>query len=47
LAEHVPGTDFEKLVPWFRDHVAPVDALTATIIGHGRSNLNRRLKSAA
>jgi hypothetical protein len=37
MAEQVPGVDFEKLVPWFREHVAPVDRLSATIVGHGRT----------
>jgi aminoglycoside phosphotransferase (APT) family kinase protein len=47
LTEQVPGIDFEKLVPWFRDRVAPVDSLTATIVGHGRSNLTYRLEDGA
>ncbi|MEX0786505.1 MAG: phosphotransferase family protein [Dehalococcoidia bacterium] len=45
MSESVPGIDFEKLVPWFSEHVAPVDALGAEVIGHGRSNLTYRLDS--
>jgi hypothetical protein len=33
--ESVPGIDFERLAPWFSEHVAPVGDLSATIIGHG------------
>jgi hypothetical protein len=33
--ESVPGIDFERLAPWFSEHVAPVGELSATIIGHG------------
>jgi aminoglycoside phosphotransferase (APT) family kinase protein len=43
--EQVPGIDFEKLTPWFSEHVAPVESLRATIIGHGRSNLTYRIES--
>jgi aminoglycoside phosphotransferase (APT) family kinase protein len=43
--QQVPGIDFERLTPWFRQHVAPVDELTATIVGHGRSNLTYRLEA--
>ena len=45
MAEEVAGIDFEKLTPWFREHVAEVESLEATIIGHGRSNLTYRLES--
>ena len=45
MAEEVTGIDFEKLTPWFREHVAQVQSLEATIIGHGRSNLTYRLES--
>ena len=45
VSEQVPGIDLERLAPWFREHVAPVGALSATIIGHGRSNLTYRLDS--
>ena len=40
-----PGINLETLLPWFREHVAPVDSLEAAIIGHGRSNLTYRLTS--
>lgn len=40
-----PGLDLERLLPWFREHVAPVDELTARVVGHGRSNLTYRLES--
>src|SRR6185295_5533382 len=43
--ETVPGIDFARLTPWFREHVAPVDALSAKIVGHGRSNLTYRIES--
>lgn len=42
----VPGLDLEKLLPWFRTHVAEVDALGAAVIGHGRSNLTYRLDAS-
>ncbi len=45
MIQSVPGIDFERLLPWFREHVAPVDALHAEVIGHGRSNLTYRLSS--
>jgi aminoglycoside phosphotransferase (APT) family kinase protein len=38
-----PGVDLERLLPWFRANVAPVDDLSAEIIGHGRSNLTYRI----
>jgi aminoglycoside phosphotransferase (APT) family kinase protein len=44
--QQIPGLDFERLTPWFRQHVAPVDELTARIVGHGRSNLTYRLEAA-
>ncbi len=43
MSDSVPGIDLERLVPWFRDNVAPVEDLRAEIIGHGRSNLTYRL----
>jgi aminoglycoside phosphotransferase (APT) family kinase protein len=43
--QNVPGIDFARLLPWFREHVAPVDDLSAKIVGHGRSNLTYRLES--
>ena len=45
MSEDVPGIDFERLLPWFRDHVAAVDELQALVIGHGRSNLTYRLEA--
>ncbi len=45
MSEDVPGIDFEKLMPWFREHVADVESLEATVIGHGRSNLTYRMDS--
>jgi aminoglycoside phosphotransferase (APT) family kinase protein len=39
MSEAVPGIDFERVTPWFREHVADVGALTAKVIGHGRSNI--------
>jgi aminoglycoside phosphotransferase (APT) family kinase protein len=44
VSESVPGIDFEKLTPWFSEHVAPVESLRATIVGHGRSNLTYRIE---
>jgi len=35
MSESVPGVDLDKLRPWFREQVAPVEELGATIIGHG------------
>jgi aminoglycoside phosphotransferase (APT) family kinase protein len=51
MSEQVPGVDLEKLRPWFAERVARVGApstalragLSATIIGHGRSNLTYRI----
>ncbi|HEU4760248.1 MAG TPA: phosphotransferase family protein, partial [Dehalococcoidia bacterium] len=39
----VPGINYEGLLPWFRASVAPVEELSATLIGHGRSNLTYRI----
>lgn len=39
MADNPPGLDLDLLLPWFREHVAPVDALSARVIGHGRSNI--------
>lgn len=41
----VPGLDLDRLLPWFRSHVAPVTELRAQIIGHGRSNLTYRIEA--
>ncbi len=43
MSENVPGVDLERLLPWFREHVAPADTLRATVVGHGRSNLTYRI----
>lgn len=43
MGEDVPGIDFQRLLPWFSEHVAPVDDLNAKVIGHGRSNITYRL----
>jgi aminoglycoside phosphotransferase (APT) family kinase protein len=45
MSESVPGVDLTRLVPWFSEHVAPVEDLSAEIIGHGRSNLTYRISS--
>jgi len=42
--ENVPGIVFERLVPWFSEHVEPVPSLSAKVIGHGRSNITYRLE---
>jgi len=39
------GIDFDRLLPWFREHVAPVESLRAEVIGHGRSNITYRVSS--
>ncbi|HEX5479449.1 MAG TPA: phosphotransferase family protein [Dehalococcoidia bacterium] len=39
------GIDYERLLPWFREHVAAVDSLHAEVIGHGRSNITYRVSS--
>jgi aminoglycoside phosphotransferase (APT) family kinase protein len=43
--ENVPGIVFERLAPWFSEHVAPVESLSARVIGHGRSNITYRLEA--
>jgi len=43
MSENVPGIDFERLTPWFREHVEDAGELSASIIGHGRSNLTYRM----
>ena len=40
-----PGLDLERVLPWFREEVEPVDSLTGSVIGHGRSNITYRLDS--
>ncbi len=46
MSESVPGIDLERLSPWFREQVAPVEELRAQVIGHGRSNLTYRVDGA-
>ncbi len=41
--EAPPGINYATLVPWFCEHVEPVETLTATVVGHGRSNITYRL----
>jgi aminoglycoside phosphotransferase (APT) family kinase protein len=43
--ESPPGLDLKRVVPWFREKIAPVDSLTGRVIGHGRSNITYRLDS--
>src|SRR3990170_2092568 len=43
MKESPPGVDLERLLPWFRERVAPVAGLSATLVGHGRSNLTYRI----
>ena len=45
MPESPPGLDLERLLPWFRENVAPVDALSATVVGHGRSNITYRVNA--
>lgn len=45
MSESPPGLDLDRLLPWFREHVAPVDEMSARVIGHGRSNITYRLQS--
>jgi aminoglycoside phosphotransferase (APT) family kinase protein len=41
--EAPPGITYQTLIPWFSEHVEPVKSLTATVVGHGRSNITYRL----
>jgi aminoglycoside phosphotransferase (APT) family kinase protein len=45
MSDKVPGIDFERLTPWFREHVSPVGELSATVVGHGRSNITYRIEA--
>ena len=45
MSDNIPGIDLERLVPWFRANVAPVDDLSAEVIGHGRSNITYRVRA--
>ncbi len=40
-----PGINYETLLPWFNANVENVKSLTATVVGHGRSNITYRLDS--
>jgi aminoglycoside phosphotransferase (APT) family kinase protein len=40
-----PGLPLDQLLPWFTENVAPVGALTAEVIGHGRSNITYRVNA--
>ena len=43
--QDVPGIVFERLIPWFSEHVEPVPSLSAKVVGHGRSNITYRLEA--
>jgi len=43
--EAPPGINYATLIPWFSEHVAPVQTLSATVVGHGRSNITYRLEA--
>ena len=45
MGDSPPGLDLARLLPWFRVQVEPVDSLTGSVIGHGRSNITYRLES--
>src|SRR3989449_8121291 len=45
MGDSPPGLDLERVLPWFREQVEPVDSLTGSVIGHGRSNITYRLAS--
>jgi len=40
-----PVLDLRRVLAWFREQVEPVDSLTGSVIGHGRSNITYRLES--
>jgi aminoglycoside phosphotransferase (APT) family kinase protein len=42
-AQSPPGLPLDQLLPWFKEHVENVTALTAQVIGHGRSNITYRV----
>ena len=44
MPESPPGLDLDRLLPWFREHVAPVASLSGQVVGHGRSNLTYRIE---
>jgi len=43
MSESPPGVDVERLLPRFGARVAAVAGLSATLVGHGRSNLTYRI----
>ena len=43
MTDDVPGIGLERLLPWFREHVAEVSELRPKVVGHGRSNLTYRM----
>ncbi|MEO8456973.1 MAG: phosphotransferase family protein [Chloroflexota bacterium] len=45
MTEAPPGIKYETLLPWFSENVEPVESLTATVVGHGRSNITYKLES--
>jgi aminoglycoside phosphotransferase (APT) family kinase protein len=47
LSGTIPGLDLERLLPWFRAQVAPVEGLSGELIGHGRSNLTYRISDGS
>jgi aminoglycoside phosphotransferase (APT) family kinase protein len=40
-----PGLNLPRLLPWFRENVAPVSSLRATLVGRGLSNLTYKVSS--
>ncbi|MEX0682186.1 MAG: phosphotransferase family protein [Dehalococcoidia bacterium] len=40
-----PGIKYETLLPWFSANVEKVNSLTATVVGHGRSNITYRVEA--
>ena len=45
MSEDVPGINFERLTPWFSEHVARAGELSAKVVGHGRSNITYRIEA--
>jgi aminoglycoside phosphotransferase (APT) family kinase protein len=43
--EAPPGINYETLLPWFSENVETVKSLTATVVGHGRSNITYRVEA--
>ena len=40
-----PGITYDTLIPWFSEHVEPVQSLRAAVVGHGRSNITYRVEA--